>query len=408
MASSRARARAAGGHRRVRGALVVAEVALALVLLVSSGLLLRSLERLFAVEVGFDSSRLLTLQVQASGRRFAGPDETQRFFAQALEAARGVPGVTAAAFTSQLPLSGDLDEYGVHFEASQSRPAQSYSAFRYAVSPGYLETMRIAPKRGRLIDDGDRAGAPRVALISESLAEAEVPGSRPHRPGATRRPARPAALHHRRRGGRRAAGVAGARPVERGLRRRPSQWHFADNAMSLVVRGEGDVAALAPAVRQAVWSVDSDQPVVRVAMMDDLLAASAAERRFALVLFEAFALAALAAGGRRHLRRRSPAASPSAPGRWAYARRSAPRVQSILALVLRQGMSLTGLGVAIGLAGAVAASQAIAGMLYGVSRLDPVAYLGAVALLAVVALVACAVPAGRAARVDPAETLRSE
>ena len=104
--------RTAGGHRRTRSALVVAEVALALVLLVSSGLLLRSLERLFAVPVGFDASRLLTMQVQTSGHRFDDDAATYRFFEQALEAVRRVPGVTAAALTSQLPLSGDLDEYG--------------------------------------------------------------------------------------------------------------------------------------------------------------------------------------------------------------------------------------------------------------------------------------------------------
>jgi hypothetical protein len=163
--------RTAGGNQRARRALVVAEVALALVLLVSSGLLLRSLSRLFAVEAGFDASGLLTLQVQTSGRRFAEDSTTYRFFAEALEAVRRVPGVTAAALTSQLPLSGDFDAYGAHFDETATRPAASYSVFRYAVSPAYLETMRIPLLHGRMLGEHDQAGAPRAVLVSESLAK---------------------------------------------------------------------------------------------------------------------------------------------------------------------------------------------------------------------------------------------
>jgi predicted permease len=140
----------AGGHRRLRRALVVAEVALALVLLIGSGLLLRSLERLFAVPIGFDASHLLTLQVQESGHRFAEDAARYRFFADALAAVRRVPGVAAAAFTSQLPLSGDRDEYGAAFEATATRAAETDPVFRYAVSPGYLETMRIPLVQGRV------------------------------------------------------------------------------------------------------------------------------------------------------------------------------------------------------------------------------------------------------------------
>ena len=398
--------RSAGGHRRTRGALVVAEVALALVLLVSSGLLLRSLERLFAVAIGFDSSHLLTMQVQTSGRRFEGEGTTYRFFAQALEAVRRVPSVTAAAFTSQLPLSGDLDEYGVHFEASPTQPAQSYNAFRYAVSPGYIETMGIPLRRGRLFNENDRAGAPLVALISESLAKLRFPGAdplgQPLHVGPTDGP--PYTI---------VGVVADVRQMSLAVSQSDavyipaSQWRFADNAMSFVIRARGDIAALVPAVRQAVWSVDKDQPIVRVAMMDDLLAASAAERRFALILFEAFALAALvlAAAGIYGVLAGSVAERTREIG--VRSALGASR-RNILALVMRQGMTLTGLGVAIGVAGAAAATQAIAAMLFGVSRLDPVTYLGVIALLAGVAMIACGIPAWRAARVDPASTLQAE
>jgi putative ABC transport system permease protein len=186
-----------------------------------------------------------------------------------------------------------------------------------------------------------------------------------------------------------------------------AQWSQADAAMSLVVRSGGDAAALVPAVRAAVWSVDKDQPVVRIATMDALLAASATERRFALILFEAFALAALllAAAGIYGVLAGSVAERTREIG--VRSALGASR-QEILALVVRQGMTLTAVGVAIGAVGSVMATQAIVAMLFGVSRLDPVTYLVVIALLAGVALMACGVPAWRAARVDPASTLRTE
>ena len=396
----RASRHATGRHRRTRGALVVAEFALAFVLLVSSGLLLRSLERLFAVDVGFDSSQLLTMQVQTSGHRFDDDRATHRFFEQALAAARRVPGVRAAALTSQLPFSGDRDEYGVRFDSSP----EGFSTFRYAVSPGYIETMRIPLRRGRLLDERDRAGAPLAALINESFAKRRF---RDVDPLGRRLSIGPV-------DGYTIVGVVGdvkqmsLMPSDSdAVYITASQWRFADGAMSLVLRTDGEVTALASAVRQAVWSVDKDQPVVRVATMDDLLAASAAERRFALIVFETFALAALvlAAAGIYGVLSGSVAERTREIGL-----RSALGASrgSILALVIRQGMMLTGLGVAIGLAGAAAASRAIAAMLFGVARLDPVTYLGVVALLAAVSAAACGVPAWRAARVDPATTLRAE
>jgi putative ABC transport system permease protein len=400
--------RSTGGRRkRTRGALVVAEVALALVLLVSSGLLLRSLERLFAVAPGLDPSHLLTLQVQTSGHRFDDEAAVHRFFAAALESVRRVPGVTSAALTSQLALSGDQDLYGVHFDPSPpGDPGEAQGTFRYAVSPDYFATMRIPLRRGRLLDEHDREGAPLVALISESLARRRLPGRDPLgqrlRIGGADGP-----LYT-------VAGVVGdvkqaslALNESDAVYTTPAQWRFADGAMSLVVRTRGDEAAIAPAVRQAVWSVDKDQAIVRVAAMADLVAAQAAQRRFALILFEAFALASLvlAAAGIYGV-----LAGSVAERTREFGVRSALGAKrgEILALVLRQGLTLTGLGVALGLLGAAIATQALVGLLFGVSRLDPTTYLGVIALLAGVALLACGAPAWRAARVDPATPLRAE
>lgn len=399
--------RVTGGHRRTRSGLVVAEVALALVLLVSTGLLLRSVERLFAVAPGFDPSHRLTMQVQTSGHRFDDDGTTRRFFERALEAVREVPGVEAAALTSQLPMSGDRDLYGASFDPPPPEdPGEDHSVYRYAVSPGYFEALGIPLRRGRLLDEHDRAGAPPVALISESLARRRLPGVEPvgQRLHVGPRDVPPYTV----------VGVVGdvkqeslALDEAMAVYTTIEQWHFADRAMSVVARASGDATALAPAVREAIWSVDEDQPIVRIATLDELLAASAAERRFALTLFAAFALAALvlAAAGIYGVLSGSVAERTREIG--VRSALGASR-RAILAMVVRQGIALTGLGVVLGAAGALAASRGLAALLFGVSPLDPATYLGVTGLLAAVATAACAVPAWRATRVDPASTLRAE
>ena len=392
----------AGGRQFTRRALVVAEVALALMLLVSAGLLLRSLQRLFAVAPGFDSSHVLTMQVQESGHRFDDDSARRRFFSQALEAVRHVPGVASAAFTSLLPLSGDqFGTYGAQFE-----DGSNYDVFRYVVTPGYLETIGIALRRGRLLDEHDGAAAQPSVLISESLAKREFPGQDPIgrrvHVGPTNRPWYIV------------VGVVGdvkqislAEVQPDAVYITTSQSWFADSELSLVVRGRDDVAALVPAIKSAIWSVDKDQPIIHIATMDNLLAASASERRFAAILFEVFALVALvlAATGIYGVL----AGSVTERMREIGVRSALGATRGdILALVVRQGMMLTGLGVAIGLGGAVAASRALITLLFGISRLDPITYLGVAALLAGVSAIACWIPAWRAARVDPSITLRAE
>jgi putative ABC transport system permease protein len=399
--------RTAGGHHVTRGALVVSEVALALVLLVSAGLLLRSLQQLFAVSLGFAPSQLLTMQVQTSGHRFDDDAVVRRFFEQSLEAVRRVPGVTSAAFTSQLPLSGDGESYGVFFESIPADdPNENQSAFRYAVTPGYFETMGIPIRRGRTLEAHDDASAPRVAVINESFARRKFPGRDP--------------IGERMYIGDRAApsftvvGVVGdvkqaslSVKGEDAAYTTTEQWRFADNPLWLTVRVRGDAAALAPAVRSAIWSVDRDQPVVRIATMDDLVARSTAERRFALIVFEAFALAALILAATGIYGVLSGSVSERMREIGVRSALGASRGR-ILQLVVRQGMLLTAIGVGIGLVGAFAASQAIVSLLFGVTRLDPLTYGGVIALLVGVSLIACWLPAWRASRVDPAITLRAE
>jgi predicted permease len=390
----------------------MAEVALAVVLLVSTGLLLRSLESLFAVDVGFRPSNLLTMQVQESGRRFDDNDSARhRFFADALETVRGVPGVSAAALTSQLPLSGDLEMYGVGFE-NEFNPNDDHAVFRYAVSTNYFETIGMPLLRGRLLDshDATETGGPRAVLISESLAKRKFPGRDPLGrgirigPGLTKS-GEPWAI---------IVGVVGdvrqtslAVTDADAVYTTTTQWYWADNPLSLVIRVRGDAAALAPAVRSAIWSVDKDQPIVRVATMQDLVATSEAQRHFAFIVFEVFALVALVLAATGIYGVLSGSVTERTREIGVRVALGASR-GNILGLVVRQGMRFTVLGVVIGVSGAMAASQALVTLLFGVSRLDPVTYLSVIVLLLGVAGIACWVPALRASRIDPAITLRAE
>lgn len=394
-----------GQHRRLRSALVVAEVSLALVLLVGAGLMLRSLKRVFAVDAGFDSSQVLTMQVLISGHRFDADSAAHRFYAQALDAVRQVPGVVSAGLTSQLPLSGDDESYGAFFEPNVAGdPDDQQSPYRYAVAGGYFDAMRIPLKRGRLLNDRDTKDALPVALISESMARRRLPGLEPI---GQRMKIGSGPVYT-------VVGVVGdVRQVSLALNdpdavyTTDDQWAWADRAMSLVVRTRGDAAGLAQAVRKAVWSVDRDQAISRVSTLESVVAASAAERRFALLLLEVFALAALvlSAAGIYGVLSGSVAERTREIGV-----RSALGASrgSILSLVVGQGMSLTGLGVVIGLAGALFASQVMIAMLFGVSHLDPLTYVVAMGVLAGVSIVACSIPAWRAVQVDPAITLRTE
>jgi putative ABC transport system permease protein len=266
--------------------------------------------------------------------------------------------------------------------------------------------MGIALRKGRLFTEEDRAGNPRVALISESLERLRFPGADPI--GRTLRVGPDTGSPYTIVGV-----VADVRQVSLAVSQSEAvylpmtQWHWAENPMTLVIRTREEASGIVPAARQAIWSIDKDQPIVRVATMDDLVAASTAERRFSLVLFQAFALAALvlATAGIYGVVSASVAERTREIGVRAALGASRGRV---LGLVVRQAMTLTGLGIAVGLAGAVAASRAIAAMLFGVSPLDPVTYLVVVAVLIVVAVIACSAPAWRAARVDPVSTLRAE
>ena len=366
------------------------------------------LERLFATDPGFDASHVLTMQVQESGHQFDTDGVRDRFFTQALEAVRQVPGVTAAAFTSQLPLSGDFESFGVQFQLDPND--NSEAGLRYAVSPGYFQAMRIPLRRGRLLDEHDVAGAPQAILLSESFAKRKFPGQDPIGQRVRVGPD----IGHADRPWGTIVGVVGdvkqaslALNASDAFYTTTTQYSWVDNVQSLVVRTRGDAGSLTSAIEKAIWSVDKDQPIVRVATLSNLLDRSEAERSFVLTLFEAFGLVALMLAATGIYGVLSGSVTERTREMGVRAALGATR-GDILALVIRQGMTLTVIGIVIGIGGALAASQALVTLMFGISRLDPVTYLGVVALLGAISLIACGVPAWRAAQVDPAITLRTE
>ena len=397
--------RAGTRHHRLRRFLVAAEVAVALVLLASAGLLFRSVDHVYAAPVGFTASGLLTMQVQKLG----GPGDSNatrlRFYTRALEAVRAVPGVSSAAYTSLLPLGIFIDVYGIHFEADPGADADG-AALRYAVSPDYFRVLELPLRTGRLLDEHDTATAPRAALLNEAFARRKF-GDR-------------GAIGQRFRLGPTegdwytVVGVVGD-THQSALDVAPpdavyitaEQWHWVDPAMTIIIRGSGDVTALAPLVRRAIWSVDKDVPVVREATMGDLRKRAIADRSFALTLFEAFGLAALVLVTTGIYGVLSGIVTERTQEIGIRAALGATR-GGVIGLVVRDGVALAIAGVVIGLTIAAATTRALGALLFGVSPLDPPTYAAVVVLLLAASVVACVAPAYRAASIDPSVALRVE
>jgi putative ABC transport system permease protein len=405
-----AKGSAGSGRTRMRAVLVVAEVAVALVLLAGAGLLLRSFQRLVAVDPGFDPERLLTMQVwlpvpndNAKGRYFT-QEQRLGFYDRAVAAVRQVPGVTGAALVSRLPYSGRND---ARFKI-EGRPVADAQLLPSAevrlVSPSYFRTMAIPVLQGEAMPDGVDSLSSTYALVNRTLAEREWKGQSP--------------IGQRIQlvgfGGPTATIVGVVNDVRQGSPDQPPLPEFylsyrlvAGQEMSLVVRTAGDPDALADRVVQSIRSVDPTQPVFGVKSMARLLANAEAERRFSLLLLSLFAAIALllsslgiygvmaySTSQRRHeigIRMALGAATPD-----------------VLRLVLQQGMRLVLLGLAIGLFGAWGLSRVLAGQLYGISARDPFTYVAVALLLGTVAFAATWLPARRATRVDPMISLRSE
>ena len=409
LAALRSGTRLVGSRRRLaRAGLVVTEVALALVLLVGAGLLARSLVGLMAVDAGFEPSRLLTLDVQAIGPRYEREAAVYENRERMRAAIRAIPGVADVAVTNQLPLGGSMDMYGVRAQDRPlANPQLAPAADRYTVSPEFMRTMGIPLLRGRGFAPADaRDSAEPVAIVSAALAARiwgeEDPIGKRIQLGGSSAPWR------------RVVGVAGNvrhagldASVTQQVYVPERQWPWADAFVTLVVRTHGEPTSVAAAVRRAARAVDATQPVGRVATMEQVMARSTAQRRLALLLFAAFAGAAvaLAAAGIYGVLSGSVAERTREIGvRTALG--ATPG--DIVGLVLRQGAILGLVGLAVGAAGALALGRLLEALLFGVRPSDPLTLAGVAALLALVTLAACLVPARHAMRVNPMDALRSE
>ena len=396
--------RSSDGRRsgRTRDALVAVEIAVALVLLVGAGLLLRSFHSLSRVNTGIDTRNLLTFDLFLGGGRAGDDQREMAFYEQALKAIAAVPGVVRVGAAVTLPIGGD--DFGtsvtVEGQPAPARGQEPRVGFQ-VVTPGYFDAMGIRIAHGRDFGAGDTAAAPPVVMVNETFARQHFPNQE-------------AVGRRVRLGGAQAwatvVGIAGdIRHLGPAAPPRPEIYQpFTQNSfpmMAFVVRTSLPPTAAVPAIRGAISSLDPAQPISGVSTMDQHLATALSRPRFMSTLVVTFGALALVLS------------MVGVYGVMAYAvvqrtREIAIRAalgatrQDVLRLVLIRALWLAAAGVAAGVAGAAACSRLLAGQLFGVTATDASTYAGAVALLAAVALAAAAIPALRASRIAAADALR--
>ncbi|MGE5803234.1 MAG: ABC transporter permease [Gemmatimonadota bacterium] len=394
---------AARGRTRLRTVLVVGQTAMAVMLLAAAGLLIRSLERLAGVDPGVRTESVLSFHLGLPPARSGNPVYTVAFYRELRERLAAVPGVSSVGLASRLPLSGDDHSNSFRLMAEVPVPGQERSAQDRAVSPGYFRTLGI-PVRGREFTDADVSGGLPVVIINDAFARRYFPGVDPL--GSQFIPGRAGGVP------RAIVGVAGdARQFGLDSPAEPEFYipHAQDPWpwLSVVVRTNVAAQSLVPALEQAVWSLDHDMPVTAIRTMDELRMASLAPRRLNMVLLAVFAVVALAL---------------AVVGTYAVmAYVVSERVQEIgirlalgarpaevLWLVASRGLRVGAIGVLLGLAGALAAGQALRGLLFGVTPADPATLVAVAVVIAVAVLGASYFPARRAARIDPMMALRNE
>jgi len=395
------RGSANGTHNRIRGALIVSEVAVALVLLVGAGLLLKSFWRLWNTPTGFDPKGALALDISLPEAKYPDGERRARFLHQVFQKIEALPGIEAASMVTSIPMAGLSMGSAVRDER---RPDQS--EFRYVVSQdfiagNYFRAMGIPLLKGRAFTERDNStNAPRTVVLNDSLVKKVFPNDDPV--------------------GKRVrfwgqvwdvVGVVGSVRHD-GLSGQLKERIYLPQAFwrgsgTLVVRTRGKPLMFAEAIRREILALDSDQPVSNVRTLGQVVAHSVGGQRLALTLLGVFASVALgmAAIGLYGVLAFSVNQRTHEIGiRMALGARR----RDVLELVITQGMGLTLLGLAIGLGGSFALTRLIANQLYQVKPTDPLTFLSVTAALLLVALAACVLPARRATKVDPMETLRYE
>ncbi len=395
-------------HGRILSLLVVAEVALSLILLVGSGLMIRSFIRLNAVDPGFSPHKVLTASVNLAPAKYGTPASRTTFFRELLQRLDAVPGVQAAGIVSVLPLSGSNTGTGLVIEGRPIPRREEIPIvwFRLA-NQGYFRAMEIPLLQGRFFNEQDATGPP-VAIINATLARRFWPGENPigkKITGGIPQAGRPTTWLT-------IVGVVGDLRHWSLDREADAEifWPYeqhAPAAMSLAIRTDSDPTYFAPLLRGTTVAIDKEQPVSQIRSMEQILADSIAPRRFAVVVLGVFAAVALvlAAVGIYGVISFSVTRRTREIGvRMALG----AQPQNVQRMVLGKALTLAAIGVAVGLSGSLALTRAIRSQLYNVSATDPMTLAGVAILLAAVAALAGFWPARRAARVDPMIALRHE
>jgi putative ABC transport system permease protein len=394
------------GRSRLLSSLVVSEIALALVLLVGAGLMIRSLQRLQAVDPGFDSDHLMTMRFSLPAQKYPRA-QAEVFNQQFRERLRALPGVQAASLSTDLPLSGDTSAGPIELEGQTVVPADSeVRMYRHRVTPQFFATLGIPLAKGRDFTAGDHAQAPNVVIISEALARRYWPGEDPIGKRLREEGADNPWCS--------VVGVV-ADVKYRGLPQNPNadpDVYFPllqrpNNNLSLAVRTEADPASLTAAIRSELQKLDPDLPVFGVTTMAQRVANQTTQARFStwlLGIFGGLALVLAAVGIYSVMAYAVEQRTNEIGIRLALGARAG----DVLRLVIGQGMRLALLGVALGVSAALALTQLMKRLLFGVAAADPLTYAVITLSLAIVALLACWIPARRATQVDPIIALRCE
>jgi putative ABC transport system permease protein len=394
----------AGRSERAHGALVIAETALALILLIGAGLLLRSFWTLQQVDPGFQPSNVLTAEIALSEARYPEPAQQAAFIEEVLDRVAALPGVDQVSAVSHVPLRGE-NVTSIFLPGQPVDPDQQPPTANFRIVAGdYFSTLRIPLRRGRAFDQRDHPDGEEVVLIDEAMAERFWPGRNPvGEQVGFRGPDGPWLT---------VVGVVGdvrmsgfieesTGTVYAPFTQRPRR------SMTLALRTGSDPLALADSVRQAVWQLDADQPVHDVRTMDEYVYDSLARPRFNATVLSLFAGVSLVLAA---LGTYSVLAYSVAQRRHEIGIRIALGAHRgrLVSMVVGQAMRLVGVGLVVGLVGAVLLARLLSGLLYHVAPTDPLTYVAICAVLLLTALAATLLPSQRATAVDPLTALRTE